>query len=111
MDSNMDLINDAFGGSLTFNDDDDLDIDLKQNKFYYIGKAESILSKLNDDNYYEYMKVFSKRFNLLDDNQKKIISDIMGIQEKEKIIIKEKIIYKKDNKSKKPQLNRNSDDY
>ena len=78
-------------------------------KEYYIGKAEFILKQLNDNNYYEFLKVILKKYHTLDDNQKKEIIEFMNIPEKVKIVEKVTIVYK-EKKNKKAKVN-NYDDY
>ena len=79
-------------------------------KEYYIGKAEFILKQLDDNiNYFEFLKVFMKKYHTLTDPQKKELIEFMNIPEKEKIIIKEKIVYKE--KKSKPKINNYGDDY
>ena len=41
-------------------------------KEYYIGKAEFILKQLDDNiNYFEFLKIFMKKYHTLTDSQKK----------------------------------------
>jgi len=80
-------------------------------KEYYIGKAEFILKQLNDTgNYYEFLKIILKKYNTLNENQKKELIELMNIPKREKIVEKVKIVYK-ENKSKKPKINNYDDDY
>ena len=74
-------------------------------KEYYIGKAEFILKQLNDtDNYYEFLKIILKKYNTLNENQKKELIELMNIPEREKIVEKVKIVYK-ETKKKKTKIN------
>ncbi len=78
-------------------------------KEYYIGKAEFILKQLDDNiNYFEFLKIFMKKYHTLTDSQKKELILFMNIPEREKIVIKEKIVYRE--KKTKPKIN-NYDDY
>ena len=78
-------------------------------KEYYIGKAEFILKQLDDNiNYFEFLKIFMKKYHTLTDSQKKELIEYMNIPEREKIIIKEKIVYRE--KKSKPKIN-DYDDY
>ena len=78
-------------------------------KEYYIGKAEFILKQLDDNiNYFEFLKIFMKKYHTLTDSQKKELILFMNIPEREKIVIKEKIVYRE--KKSKPKIN-NYDDY
>ena len=78
-------------------------------KEYYIGKAEFILKQLDDNiNYFEFLKIFMKKYHTLTDSQKKELIEYMNIPEREKIVIKEKIVYRE--KKSKPKIN-NYDDY
>ena len=89
---------------------DDMIMNKEEPKEYYIGKAEFILKQLNNsDNYYEFLKVILKKYNNLNENQKKFIIELLNIPENEKIVYKEKIIYK-EKKHSKPKFN-NYDDY
>ena len=88
---------------------DDAIMDTDEPKEYYIGKAEFILKQLNDNNYYEFLKVIMKKYHTLDQSNKDEIIEYMNIPEKIKIVEKTKIVYKEKKTSKK-QLN-NYDDY
>jgi len=94
----MDLVNDLFDGHIDYDDD----IETGKPKEYYIGKAEYILSNLNKDNYHEFLKVICRDFKNLDEEQQKIIKDIMGIKTETKVIEKEKIVYR-EKKQQKPR--------
>ena len=106
----MDLVNDLFDGHIDYDDD----IEHGKTKEYYTGKAEYILSNLNEENYYEFLKVICRDFKKLDEEQQKIIKEIMGIKNEIKVIEKEKIVYR-EKKQQKPRgytANRhNTDDY
>jgi len=108
--NSMDLINDMFGGELLWDNNDNYNINKNETKEYYIGKAEYIINQLNIDSYFEFMKVFSKKFNELSINQQKIVKELFGIKDEIKIIYKENIV-KKSNKKLKPKLNMNDNIY
>ena len=104
----MEEIVDLFGGN-TETIYDDIIMNKDEPKEYYIGKAEFILKQLNDNiNYFEFLKVILKKYHELNDNQKTELIEFMNIPEREKIIVKEKIVYRE--KKSKPKIN-NYDDY
>jgi len=109
MESNMDIINDMFSDNLIYDEQDEINMIKGETKEYYIGKAEYILSLLDNDNYFEFLKVFSKKFRELDLDKQSDVKEVMGIRDKTEIIYKEKIVYK-DKKNTKPKIN-NYDDY
>ena len=88
---------------------DDAIMDTDEPKEYYIGKAEFILKQLNDNNYYEFLKVILKKYHELEQTNKDEIIEFMNIPEKVKIVEKTKIVYK-EKKTSKSKLN-NYDDY
>ena len=104
----MEEIVDLFGGDEeTIYDDSIMNKD--EPKEYYIGKAEFILKQLDDNiNYFEFLKIFMKKYHILTDSQKKELIEFMNIPEKIKIVEKEKIVYRE--KKSKPKIN-NYDDY
>ena len=105
----MEEIVDLFGGN-TETIYDDIIMNEDEPKEYYIGKAEFILKQLDDNiNYFEFLKVFMKKYHTLTNTQKQELIEFMNIPEKEKIIIKEKIVYKE--KKSKPKINNYVDDY
>lgn len=108
MESNMDIINDMFSDNLIYDEQDEINMIKGETKEYYIGKAEYILSLLDNDNYFEFLKVFSKKFRELDPDKQSDVKEVMGIQNKTEIIYKDKIVYK-DKKNTKPKLS--YDDY
>lgn len=104
----MEEILDLFDGNENTLYDDSI-INKNEPKEYYIGKAEFILKQLDDNiNYFEFLKVIMKKYHELNDNQKKELILFMNIPEREKIVIKEKIVYRE--KKSKPKIN-NYDDY
>ena len=104
----MDIINDMFSDNLIYDEQDEINMIKGETKEYYIGKAEYILSLLDNDNYFEFLKVFSKKFRELDPDKQSDVKEVMGIQNKTEIIYKDKIVYK-DKKNTKPKLS--YDDY
>lgn len=109
MESNMDLIGDMFEGHLMYEDMNELQITEGETKEYYQGKAEFMLTLLDDSSYFEFMKVFSKRFSSLTELQKKEIQERLGIVSESSVVYREKIVYREKNQKKKPRLN--MDDY
>lgn len=104
----MEEIVDLFGGN-TETIYDDIIMNKDEPKEYYIGKAEFVLKQLNDNiNYFEFLKVIFKKYHELNDNQKSELIEFMNIPEREKIVVKEKIVYRE--KKSKPKIN-NYDDY
>lgn len=88
---------------------DDMIMNNEEPKEYYIGKAEFVLKQLDDNiNYFEFLKVILKKYHNLNDNQKAELIEFMNIPEREKIVVKEKIVYRE--KKSKPKIN-NYDDY
>ena len=77
---------------------------------YYQGEAENILKHIDTpEHYFHFVQTILKKYHTLDNTQKLMIQESLGIQPiiQEKVVIKEKIIYKQ---AKKPSLN-NYDDY
>lgn len=106
--TDMGLIIDMFDGSLEFDEEEDK-LEKNKDEQYYIGKAENIIKQLDKDNYFTFLLTILKKYNILDENQKKIIIKQLDIKPIEKIVEK-KIFVKVENKKKKPKLN-NYDDY
>ena len=83
-----------------------------QNKIIEILKKRTIqsLKQLKEKNhYFHFMKSIVTQFHILDEDQKKILKETMGIQPE--IVYKNKIIYQeKKQKIIKPKIN-NFDDY
>ena len=109
--SNMDIINEEFSDFLAYDNSQDMDICKTDDNIKIIGKAELMLSSLDNNQYFEFMKIFSKRFKQLNQTQKTQLKDIMCIKDK---IIEKKIIVNNNNNNKskkqKPKLNQ-MDDY
>ena len=103
--SNMDLINELF--DISYDEDNDIDNDvIDKDKYYFIGKAESILLELSDEeNYYNFLKIMLKDYNKLSTEHKtEIIKQLNIDPNKEKIIVK--YVNKSSKKpNKKPKLN------
>jgi len=106
--TDMGLIIDMFDGSLEFDEEEDK-LEKNKDEQYYIGKAENIIKQLDKDNYFTFLLTILKKYNILDENQKKIIIKQLDIKPIEKIVEK-KFFLKVENKKKKPKLN-NYDDY
>ena len=102
--SDLDIITDMFDTAY----DDKIEND--KSKDYYIGKAENILKQFNNiDDFYYFLITLMKKYPDLSIDQKQEIVKLLGVKPEEKIIYKEKIVYKKA-KNTKPQLN-SYDDY
>jgi hypothetical protein len=108
LNTDMGLIIDMFDGSLEFDKEEDK-LEKNKDEQYYIGKAENIIKQLDKDNYFTFLLTMLKKYNILDENQKKIIIKQLDIKPIEKIVEK-KIFVKVKNKKKKPKFN-NYDDY
>lgn len=108
LNTDMGLIIDMFDGSLEFDKEEDK-LEKNKDEQYYIGKAENIIKQLDKDNYFTFLITILKKYNILDENQKKIIIKQLDIKPIEKIVEK-KIFVKVENKKKKPKFN-NFDDY
>jgi hypothetical protein len=81
-----------------------------QSNEYYQGHAEYILKNIdNTEHYYHFVKTILKNYHILSKEQKESIQDSLGIKPRivEKVIVKEKVVYKQ---AKKAKLN-NYDDY
>ena len=94
-----------------FGDFDDNDNeDIPKNENYYIAETLKLIKDTNEYPLYIYcmLKTLLQKKDLLNDNQKKELGDLLGIKPvvKEVIKIKEKIVYKE----RKPKAN-NYDDY
>ena len=111
MESNMDLIGDMFEGHLIYEDMNELQITEGESKEYYQGKAEFMLTLLDDSSYFEFMKVFSKRFSSLTELQKKEIQERLGIVSEPSVVYREKIVYREKNKKKKIRKLKNSKNF
>ena len=98
--TDMGLIIDMFDGSLEFDKEEDK-LEKNKDEQYYIGKAENIIKQLDNDNYFIFLITILKKYNILDENQKKIIIKQLDIKPIEKII--EKKIYVKVEKKRKNQ--------
>ena len=106
MDSDMDLILDMMPSeNVVYN----VMEEGKSNE-YYQGQAEHILQTIdNTEHYFHFVYTILKDYHKLTDSQRTKIRDRMGIIPEivEKVVIKEKIVYKE---KKKPKLNE-YDDY
>ena len=107
MSSDLDILMDMMPDDNIIFDDT-----IEQNKpnDYYQGKGIHILKQLKEKNhYFHFMKSIVTQFHILDEDQKKILKETMGIQPE--IVYKNKIIYQeKKQKIIKPKIN-NFDDY
>ena len=73
-----------------------------QTNEYYQGHAEHVLKQLDSvDHYFHFVNTILKNYHTLSEEQQTIIQDRLGIQPKivEKVVIKEKIVYKKEKKA------------
>jgi Mg2+ and Co2+ transporter CorA len=69
---------------------------------YYQGHAEHILKQVDSiDHYFHFVNTILKNYHTLSEEQQQIIQDRLGIKPKivEKVVIKEKIVYKKEKKA------------
>ena len=69
---------------------------------YYQGHAEHILKNIDtNDHYFHFVNTILKNYHTLSEEQQQIIQDRLGIQPTivEKVVIKEKIVYKKEKKA------------
>jgi hypothetical protein len=85
-------------------------IEVNKNNEYYQGQAEHVLKSIDStEHYFHFVNTILKDYHKLTNQQKDIIQHSLGIQPKvvEKIVIKEKVVYKQ---SKKVKLN-TYDDY
>ena len=73
-----------------------------QTNEYYQGHAEHILKQLDSvDHYFHFVNTILKNYHTLSEEQQTIIQDRLGIKPKivEKVVIKEKVVYKKEKKA------------
>ena len=107
--SNMDLINELF--DISYDEDNGTDNDvIDKDKYYFIGKAESILLELSDEeNYYNFLRIMLRDYNKLSSEHKSEIIKLLNIdRNKEKVIVK--YVNKPSKKTnKKPILNLRDD--
>lgn len=78
-------------------------IERGQSNEYYQGQAEYILKNIdNTEHYFHFVNTILKNYHTLSEEQKESIQDSLGIQPKivEKVIVKEKIVYKQPKKTK-----------
>ena len=78
-------------------------IESDKNNEYYQGQAEHILKSIDTtEHYFHFVNTILKDYRKLTDEQKKIIQNSLGIQPKvvEKVVVKEKIVYKQSKKAK-----------
>ena len=78
-------------------------IESDKNNEYYQGQAEHILKSIDTtEHYFHFVNTILKDYRKLTDEQKKIIQKSLGIQPKvvEKVVVKEKIVYKQSKKAK-----------
>ena len=78
-------------------------IESDKNNEYYQGQAEHILKSIDTtEHYFHFVNTILKDYRKLTDEQKKIIQTSLGIQPKvvEKVVVKEKIVYKQSKKAK-----------
>ena len=80
---------------------------------YYQGHAEHILRNIDTvEHYFHFVNTILKKYHTLSDEQQTKIRDRLGLKPVivEKVVIKEKIVYKKGKKAQLNQLNQ-WDDY
>ena len=78
-------------------------IESDKNNEYYQGQAEHILKSIDTtEHYFHFVNTILKDYQKLTKEQKKIIQTSLGIQPKivEKVVVKEKIVYKQSKKAK-----------
>lgn len=78
-------------------------IESDKNNEYYQGQAEHILKSIDTtEHYFHFVNTILKDYRKLTDEQKKVIQTSLGIQPKvvEKVVVKEKIVYKQSKKAK-----------
>tara|TARA_Y100000591_G_scaffold294759_1_gene283572 strand:- start:2710 stop:3036 length:327 start_codon:yes stop_codon:yes gene_type:complete len=78
-------------------------IESDKNNEYYQGQAEHILKSIDTtEHYFHFVNTILKDYRKLTDEQKEIIQKSLGIQPKvvEKVVVKEKIVYKQSKKAK-----------
>ena len=98
MDSDMDLLLDMMPDENIAYEN----VEPSQTNEYYQGHAEHILKQLDSvDHYFHFVNTILKNYHTLSKEQQKIIQDRLGIKPKivEKVVIKEKIVYKKEKKA------------
>jgi len=109
MDSDMDLILDMMPDDNVIFDT----IESGKNNEYYQGHAEHILKNIDTvEHYFHFVNTILKNYHTLTDEQQTKIRDRLGLKPEivEKVVIKEKIVYKKGKKAQLNQLNQ-WDDY
>ena len=98
MDSNMDLILDMMPSeNIIFEN-----VKKGKSNEYYQGHAENILKNIDTvEHYFHFVNTILKNYHTLTENQQTKLRDRMGIMPEivEKIIYKDKIVYKKEKKS------------
>ena len=106
MHSDMDILMDMMPDEAIVYDT----IEVNKNNEYYQGQAEHILKSIDStEHYFHFVNTILKDYHKLTNQQKDIIQHSLGIQPKvvEKVVIKEKVVYKQ---AKKVKLN-TYDDY
>lgn len=107
--SDVELITEMMGDDSEFVLHDE-EVETNQDEAYYEAKAYTIIKNFKkEDDYFFFLKAVLKKYNTLPLDRKEEIKKIMGIQEK--VVIKEKVVYKQQKQKKnKPKLN-TYDDY
>jgi len=98
MDSDMDLLLDMMPDENIAYEN----VEPNKTNEYYQGHAEHILNQLDSvDHYFHFVNTLLKNYHTLSEEQQQIIQDRLGIKPKivEKVVIKEKIVYKKEKKA------------
>tara|TARA_Y100000389_G_scaffold155894_1_gene156669 strand:- start:34 stop:354 length:321 start_codon:yes stop_codon:yes gene_type:complete len=98
MDSDMDLLLDMMPNENIVYEN----VEPGQTNEYYQGHAEHILKQLDSvDHYFHFVNTILKNYHTLSEEQQTIIQDRLGIKPEmvEKIVIKEKIVYKEKKKA------------
>ena len=98
MDSDMDLLLDMMPNENIVYEN----VEPGETNEYYQGHAEHILKQLDSvDHYFHFVNTILKNYHTLSEEQQTIIQDRLGIKPKivEKVVIKEKIVYKKEKKA------------
>ena len=102
--SDMDLLVDALGGLPDENNVySDIELEKDKTNEYYQGQAEHILKSIDTtEHYFHFVNTILKDYRKLTEGQKEIIQKSLGIEPKvvEKVVVKEKIVYKQSKKSK-----------
>ena len=78
-------------------------IESGKNNEYYQGQAEHILKHIDTtEHYFHFVNTILKDYQKLTKKQKEIIQKSLGIEPKvvEKVVVKEKIVYKQSKKAK-----------